>query len=397
MGTRRPRKVNLQTLASQGITEIVIPGAHKMVSTTKQRTEVEKTTSQSFAGTTYEDQPIEEQPDPDALYVFPVTQDVVAKSGRSEISMSSKAEMTVFRNTQEKKDKFTRLHEFALGNVAQRIANDLDAGQHTINNGVLDVNLNLAEKDAQTNLKNMMYAQSELGVYKSLILMSLNGTSTRTEVHQSNQQVAEVLFTNEDKQTAKKNENKPPSVDSVSFSNKKPRPGDNIGAKIKGSDPEDMALMWEWSWIGKGVKQSGDGTGTTLNLNKLQIAQNANNNDTYGIELTLTDELGAYVTHKQEIDTIKPPEPPQITSASVPSSTGWSSQVQISAKGTDPDGSDANLQWKLRPTGDSAISGLTNVDQKGPSFSTRMRLKTDKGDTAQQTSSSRSPMKTVSP
>ena len=126
-------------------------------------------------------------------------------------------------------------------------------------------------------------------------------------------------------------------MDSVSFSNKKPRPGDNISATIKGSDPEDLALMWEWSWIGKGVKQSGDGTGTTLNLNKLQIANNANNNDTYGIELTLTDELGAYVTHKQEIDAIKPPEPPQITSASVPSSTGWSSKVQISAKGTDPD------------------------------------------------------------
>ena len=139
---------------------------------------------------------------PRALYVFPV-QDVVAKSGRSEISVSSKAEMTVFRNTQEKKDKFTRLHEFALGNVAQRLANDLDAGKHTINNGVLNVNLNVAERDAQSNLKNMMYAEPELGVYKSLVLMSLNGTSTRTEVHQSNQQVAEVLFTNEDKQTAK--------------------------------------------------------------------------------------------------------------------------------------------------------------------------------------------------
>ena len=269
----------MQTLASQGITEIVIPGAHKMVSTTKQRTEVEKTTSQSFAGTTYEDQPIEEQPDPDALYVFPVTQDVVAKSGRSEISISSKAEMTVFRNTQEKKDKFTRLHEFALGNVAQRLANDLEAGKHTIKDGVLDVNLSVAEKDAQSNLKNMMYAEPELGVYKSLVLMSLNGTSTRTEVRQSNQQVAEVLFSNEDKQTAKKNENKPPSVDSVSFSNKKPRPGDNISAKITGSDPENMALMWEWSWIGKGVKQSGDGTGTTLNLSKLQIANNAQNNE----------------------------------------------------------------------------------------------------------------------
>ena len=62
-----------------------------------------------------------------------------------------------------------------------------------------------------------------------------------------------------------------------------------------------MALMWEWSWIGKGVNQSGDGTGTTLNLSKLQIANNAQNNDTYGIELTLTDELGAYVTTSKKL------------------------------------------------------------------------------------------------
>ena len=62
--------------------------------------------------------------------------------------------------------------------------------------------------------------------------MSLNGT-TRTEVRQSNQQVAEVLFSNEDKQTAKKNENKPPSVDSVSFSNKKPRPGETSAPKSR--------------------------------------------------------------------------------------------------------------------------------------------------------------------
>ena len=59
----------------------------------------------------------------------------------------------------------------------------------------------------------MMYAELSW-VCTSLVLMSLNGTSTRTEVRQSNQQVAEVLFSNEDKQTAK-DENKPPSVDSL--------------------------------------------------------------------------------------------------------------------------------------------------------------------------------------
>ena len=107
-------------------------------------------------------------------------------------------------------------------------------------------------------------------VYKSLVLMSLNGTSTRTEVHTKNQQVAEVLFTTEDKQTAKVNENKPPSIDPVQFSNTSPQPGEEIHAIVKGSDPEQLALMWAWSWIGKGIQQSGTGTGTTLNLNALR-------------------------------------------------------------------------------------------------------------------------------
>ena len=221
-GDGKTESGELQTLTSQGITEIVIPGAHQMVSTTKQRTEVEKNTSQSFAGTTYADTPIEEEPDPDALYVLPVTQDVTVKSGQSDVTVSSKAEMTVFRSNAEKTTKFTRLHEFALGNMAQQVVNELNAGTVTIDNGVLDVNLSVAERDAQNNLKTMMYAEPELGVYKSLVLMSLIGNSTRTEVVEKNQQVAEVLFSNEDKQTAQINENKPPSVDSVDFSNTYP-------------------------------------------------------------------------------------------------------------------------------------------------------------------------------
>ena len=89
--------------------------------------------------------------------------------------------------------------------------------------------------------------------------------------------------------------------------------------------------------------------------------------------------MGAYVTHKQEIDSVTPPEPPQITSVNVPSSSGSSANIQITARGTDPDGDDSDLRWALRPNGDSAIRGLSNVNQRGPSFSKRMRLKNRQG------------------
>lgn len=335
----------MQTLASQGITEIVIPGGHRMDSTSKQRTEVAKKTSQSFAGTTYADAPVEEKPDPDSLQVLPDAQDVTAKSGRSEITISSKAAMTVFRMTQEKKDKFTRLHEFALGNVAQRLANDLDAGTIKIVDGVLGVNLNVAERDAQSNLKNMMYAEPELGVYKSLLLMSLDGKSTRTEVHESNKQVAEVFFANEDSQQTTNKENKPPSVDAIEFSNKTPRPGDTIYAKLKGTDPESMALNWEWRWVGKGTEQSGQLAGSSVTAKGLQISNKANDNDSYKIQVKLIDELGAFVTSEMSVDAIKPKEPPQVTFVQGTNSVRDGNYLTLNTHGKDADGHDDNLRW----------------------------------------------------
>ena len=129
----------------------------------------------------------------------------------------------------------------------------------------------------------------------------------------------EAFFKNEDAQVAKQNENKPPSVDKVKFSNTRPAPGDSITASIKGSDPENMALNWEWSWVGKNAGKSGTLEGNNITLNGLNIPSSARTGDKYGIELKLSDPLGAYVTHKQDIDAVRP-LPPRITSSSIPSS-----------------------------------------------------------------------------
>ena len=107
----------------------------------------------------------------------------------------------------------------------------------------------------------------------------------------SNVQALDAWFATEASQDTKREENKPPSVDSLSFSNKLPSPGESISSTIKGSDPENFDLAWEWTWKGKGVEQ-GTGTGKTQ-LGNLATSKNAKAGDKYGVELKLTDALGA--------------------------------------------------------------------------------------------------------
>ena len=372
-GDGKTEEGELQSLAKHGITEIVIPGHGKMESTSKRIVKEDKDLDQSFGGTEFA-QSVEKEEDPDALKLITNIQKVDAGSGKSSIKAESVAELSVFRPHGQTEGKFSKLHEFAIGNITQKLANALDAGQHNITDGVLDVNLAKAELDAQKNLRTMLWAEPELGVYKNLTLLSLIGKSSRTEVHTKRNQVAEALFTNDDAQVSKQNENKPPKVDSVQFSNKKPSPGEKISAEIKGSDPEEQALNWEWSWVGKGADQSGTDNGNDLNLQNLNIDSGASDKETYTIHLKLTDELGAYVTHKHSLDAIKPLQPPKITSASVPSRTSAHPHVKISAKGIDPDGSDKNLKWEVTSTKDGPVTGLKTATGKGPSFATNLQL-----------------------
>ena len=107
----------------------------------------------------------------------------------------------------------------------------------------------------------------------------------------------------------------------------------------------------------KDVNQSGTGSGTTLALNGLQIAGSAKAGDRYGISLKLSDALGAYVTHMQDVGAIKP-EPPQITSLSIPGALQAGQSFRLRARGTDPDGNDNKLRWNF---GGNPGGGLSRV------------------------------------
>ena len=171
----------------------------------------------------------------------------------------------------------------------------------------------------------------------------------------SNVQALDAWFATEDAQDAQREENKPPQVDTVSFSENNPSPGDSISSTVTGSDPENFDLAWEWTWKGSGVEQKGTATGKTLKLDQLTTSPQAKAGDKYGIDLKLTDALGAYVTHKQEIDGIQP-KPPSITSLSVPNRVELGRGFRVSAAGTDPDGNDSNLKWAFSSDGNAQKS-----------------------------------------
>ena len=151
-------------------------------------------------------------------------------------------------------------------------------------------------------------------------------------------------------------------MDTVSFSTTAPTIGSKLNATITGSDPEHGAIGLEWTWsdVSKRVAR----TGTTLSLSGLKIADSAQAGDKYGISLKLTDALGAYVTHKQNVGAVKP-EPPQITSFSIPGAVWESQGFSVHVKGNDPDGSNKKLSWSF---GSSNQAHLRSVrDNSGSS------------------------------
>ena len=56
------------------------------------------------------------------------------------------AKITVLEEDSLTKDKFDQIHEFAIGNLAQNYANDLNSGSIDIDDGILDINILEAEK-----------------------------------------------------------------------------------------------------------------------------------------------------------------------------------------------------------------------------------------------------------
>ena len=372
-------KGELVPLSDHGITEIVIPGHHKMVSTTKvqdwkdgsAKSETKKVSLKGNDGATMDGLPTQ---------VIGSDASHMIDKGTSGVRIQSqaRARIHIYDKKADLMPTLDQLHQSVIEQVATGKYEALASGTLPRVGSQIDMQIQDSQTWAGDLLSASLWSSGVKANFDTLRVTLLEGWRPEELEFDKTGKAFEVFFDNHDAQEAKRNENKPPSVDTVNFSKTTPAPGDNISATIQGSDPENMALNWEWHWFGHGTDIKGTSDGNTLNLGSLPIAQDAPTGSKYGVQLKLSDPLGGFATHKQEIDAVQP-LPPQITSASVPSKTGSGATVAIRATGTDPDGNDANLKWALRPNGDAAVRGLTNVDQSGPNFSYNMKLKNRQG------------------
>ena len=123
-----------------------------------------------------------------------------------------------------------------------------------------------------------------------------------------------------------------------------------------------MDLSWDWTWQGKKVKTDGTQKETRAHAQRTSRSTgSARTGDEYGISSRLSDPLGAYVTHKQNIDAVQP-IPPRITRIQGTSSLREGQSFWLSVSGQDPDGNDDNLRWSF--SGDGSVS---NVSDRGAS------------------------------
>ena len=100
-GDAKTEDGELQSLEQHGITEIVIPGHNKMVSSTKIEKVEEKQTAQSFAAELHNEATEEES----GILSIDDTQDLDVHSGGASIHIKSSATITVLEDDSTTKDK----------------------------------------------------------------------------------------------------------------------------------------------------------------------------------------------------------------------------------------------------------------------------------------------------
>ena len=148
-----------------------------------------------------------------------------------------------------------------LEKAAKEFLEDVDQDKIPIENNVLQLDFRqidpYLDEEMQLHYKQLNLPAEFLAIY----VLSLDATRIEEQLVRTEGQNVEVWFETEDAQEAAQNENKPPQIDSVDFSNKKPRKGETTDATVTGSDPEGMELAWEWNWSGVDANQSGEATG----------------------------------------------------------------------------------------------------------------------------------------
>ena len=110
------------------------------------------------------------------------------------------------------------------------------------------------------------------------------------------------------------------------------------------------------------MNKTSTAAGNDLNLSGLQTKKTGKD-ESYNLWVKATDALGAFSTKSRKLNALKPDEPPEFTSLSIPSSMGWRGSLRVQGSAQDPDGDDNKIDWAVFSSG-SHVSGKRDLHLK---------------------------------
>ena len=372
-GDAQTDKGELQPLPKHGITEIVIPGHHELVSTTKTEnwaadstnTSAEKVSLRKATGV---DNPLAGgHPTLEGLPTQQLLSTQESLYDRGSAGAKIRSQVRVGINIYEEKGFRDALDQIHLGVVEQLTRETFDeiiAGVVPLVNGQLDLDIGATQDRAKALLTERIWMSSMVANFDTAQIVAIEGWRPENVDFETYGKAFEVFFQNANEQTSQELENVAPSINSITLNPDKPKAGDAVAASVTGSDPEGLALGWHWNWSGPGVNQAGGGGGNAMSMS-LGTSESSNPGDVYTLSVTLTDEIGASASATKSISGIKANEPPVITSASMTGRMEPWQTGSLNAKGKDPDGPNSELMWD--------ISGVASGGGSGPTTSTTFR------------------------
>ena len=164
----------------------------------------------------------------------------IDKGTQASIQSQARARIHIYDKKKDLLPTLNTLHQSVIEQVAAGKYEALATGKLPRVGSQIDMQIGDSQTWASDLLSTALWNSGTKANFDVLRITLLEGWRPEELEFDTTGKAFEVFFANEDAQDAKRNENKPPVVDKVKFSDKRPAPGDSISATIHGSDPENM-------------------------------------------------------------------------------------------------------------------------------------------------------------
>ena len=234
-------KGELVPLSDHGITEIVIPGHHKLVP--PPRSKIGRMVLRSRVPTQSRWVKIVGRSWMDCQQIIGSDASHMIDKGTSGTFESSLRLVHESISTTRKPTSMPTLdtlHQAVIEQVAAGKYEALATGKLPRVGSQIDMQIQDSQSWASELLKTALYQSGTKANFDVMRITLLEGWRPEELEYISEGAAVNAFLQNEDIQTAVRSENKPPKVDTVNFSTTSPTIGSKLNATITGSDPENM-------------------------------------------------------------------------------------------------------------------------------------------------------------